>query len=746
MKNIVVILSIFLALTAPARAQWLSGWSSRETLAVFNPSGEELADYPVRVTLDSAFAFEDAGEDGRDIRFTSVDGTTLIPFWVEEWNPENEKAGFWVRIPAIPPGGTNVYLYYGNPAAVSASDGAATFDLYDGFEDPDAINPGVWTRYSGNPLITEGASGEWDDHGSTFASVMWDESAGEFRMYYHGFAYSGAHQIGLATAPSPEGPWTKYSGNPIVTPGPESWDSHSVRVPMVWKEDTTYHMVYTGYNGSAYQIGYATSSDGIDWTKYEGNPVFNDPAWANNETENWGVIKVGEEYLMWYCDFGMRQSGIAVSTDLVNWTPYQTEPIFASSGDTNDDRYSQYCPFTFKYADQYYVLVPSYNGSWNYSKYYLYRSSSPYFPESDRHLVRIAHTVAPEGEWDDHDNDTPFVFTFDVQRSLFYNDELWCFYSAEGGINHWKEGLLIETDIEAALADAPLPGEDGWVASGVIDIVDTPVHSDSLSVHHYDDFTSGATTITRFFSQKESGAVEAWMRRDSTSNGDYDIYLYQDSTDAGDSALACVAGLGRDGDFHYWDGDFHPTGVLWDVDRWYLVTIAFDAAAAGYTFMVHDTTLAELVRVEDIPFGSAAEYIDKAMLYTSMGYLGNCYADDFRIRPWCGSRMEGAIVVAVEEEDIPAASSVLHQNHPNPFNPSTTIRYHLFKDCRVSLIVYNSLGQKVATLVDGHRKAGPGMARWNGRDDSGREAASGIYLYRLKAGSFSEARKMILLR
>ena len=92
------------------------------------------------------------------------------------------------------------------------------------------------------------------------------------------------------------------------------------------------------------QVGYATSTDGISWTKHASNPVFNDPTWATGATENWGVMKVGSEYLMWYTNFGMRQSGIAVSTDLVNWTPHTTGPIFASSGIASDDRYSQFCP------------------------------------------------------------------------------------------------------------------------------------------------------------------------------------------------------------------------------------------------------------------------------------------------------------------------------------------------------------------------------------------------------------------
>jgi len=83
----------------------------------------------------------------------------------------------------------------------------------------------------------------------------------------------------------------------------------------------------------------------------------------------------------------------------------------------------------------------------------------------------------------------------------------------------------------------------------------------------------------------------------------------------------------------------------------------------------------------------------------------------------------------------------LSQNYPNPFNPTTKIRYELPMDCRVGLEVYNILGQRVVTLVDGKEKAGYKTVSW---DATG--MASGIYFYRLKAGEFTAIKKMILLK
>lgn len=83
----------------------------------------------------------------------------------------------------------------------------------------------------------------------------------------------------------------------------------------------------------------------------------------------------------------------------------------------------------------------------------------------------------------------------------------------------------------------------------------------------------------------------------------------------------------------------------------------------------------------------------------------------------------------------------LGQNYPNPFNPSTNISYSLPADAHVSLKVYNSLGQEVASLVDEARPAGQYVAVWNAAG-----MASGIYFYRLQAGSYIETKRMTLLK
>ena len=84
-------------------------------------------------------------------------------------------------------------------------------------------------------------------------------------------------------------------------------------------------------------------------------------------------------------------------------------------------------------------------------------------------------------------------------------------------------------------------------------------------------------------------------------------------------------------------------------------------------------------------------------------------------------------------DQSPVTSYQLEPNHPNPFNPSTTIKFALPEDGRVTLRIYSETGQLVATLVDAEMKVGRHAINWNGRGQSGAPVASGIYFYRLVA-------------
>ncbi|MDQ7817400.1 MAG: T9SS type A sorting domain-containing protein [Melioribacteraceae bacterium] len=97
-------------------------------------------------------------------------------------------------------------------------------------------------------------------------------------------------------------------------------------------------------------------------------------------------------------------------------------------------------------------------------------------------------------------------------------------------------------------------------------------------------------------------------------------------------------------------------------------------------------------------------------------------------------------------EGIPVEYA-LDQNYPNPFNPTTNIRYSLPKAASISLVIYNTLGQKVATLIDSQEQgAGNYNYVWNGKDMNGNNLASGIYFYQLNANDYTITKKMMLLK
>lgn len=102
-------------------------------------------------------------------------------------------------------------------------------------------------------------------------------------------------------------------------------------------------------------------------------------------------------------------------------------------------------------------------------------------------------------------------------------------------------------------------------------------------------------------------------------------------------------------------------------------------------------------------------------------------------------------VVAEKEAGVPT-DFALAQNMPNPFNPTTVINYDLPQDANTTLRVYNSLGQLVRTLVNETRPAGSHSVLFDGKDESGRQLASGMYIYQITAGSFVKSAKMMLLK
>lgn len=126
-----------------AQSWYDANWQYRRVVTVAGYGSTTLADLQVKISLNSnSFDFSQARSDGSDIRVTSDDGTTLIPFWIENWNVSLKQAVIWIKVPSIPVTGTTVCLYYGNSLAASASSGDNTFVFFDDFENWSQSSPG----------------------------------------------------------------------------------------------------------------------------------------------------------------------------------------------------------------------------------------------------------------------------------------------------------------------------------------------------------------------------------------------------------------------------------------------------------------------------------------------------------------------------------------------------------------------------------------------------------------------------
>ena len=160
----------------------------------------------------------------------------------------------------------------------------------------------VWTKYSGNPVMEVGPPGSWDDAGVSPAAVMVEGDT--YRMWYegaHGDGILGETRIGYAES-SDGVHWTKRL-EPVLELGtyPGTWDPQTVGNFDVVFDGATYHIWYTGGADTStltwLQIGYAFSSDGLEWTKHSGNPVVQS---SDLSLQGPRVVFDGSTWHMWY--------------------------------------------------------------------------------------------------------------------------------------------------------------------------------------------------------------------------------------------------------------------------------------------------------------------------------------------------------------------------------------------------------------------------------------------------------------
>ena len=194
---------------------------------------------------------------------------------------------------------------------------------------------------------------------------------------------------------------------------------------------------------------------------------------------------------------------------------------------------------------------------------------------------------------------------------------------------------------------------------------------------------------------------------------------------------------------HAWKGTAHPVTLLAGNNDILVKVTHASGSKFGFSLALVDDGLGTN-RVEYIP-------------HTGRHTLGEpiAFTDETKRQYFGGDTLPGvyyhldrrSVATAVEEAGAARPGRpVLQPNYPNPFNALTVLPFEVSTSGQTRLIIYNAIGERVRTLVDGTRVSGSHLVTWDGRDDEGRPTASGMYVARLASGSHVQTRKLMLLR
>jgi len=229
-----------------------SAWQYRSGISIKNPNGSVLSNFQVKVTLDASFDFAHAQSDGADLRVTASDGITPLNFWIADWRPGN-TATIWVQVPSISETGASAWLYYGNSAAASVSNGRATFSFFDDFGAGSTIPASYFPLGQPQTIFTANAA----------SPIAVPHSMSVVNANSSGFTYAayvgsqGCGGIGISRS-NDLSSWQ--------TPARLTSLPADARWPSVLLVNGTYYMLYEANYCSTSSIALAMSADGINFS------------------------------------------------------------------------------------------------------------------------------------------------------------------------------------------------------------------------------------------------------------------------------------------------------------------------------------------------------------------------------------------------------------------------------------------------------------------------------------------------
>jgi len=221
--------------------------------------------------------------------------------------------------------------------------------------------------------------------------------------------------------------------------------------------------------------------------------------------------------------------------------------------------------------------------------------------------------------------------------------------------------------------------------------------------------------------------------------GDFTLLTPND----GDTVMISLDNIGGNQLFA-WNASVDPNGTPVEYEICWNIVAPFDQFCD-----VGITSTAQFVPLQDI-----VDYID-SLQQAGYGYTVDItwqvYASDGMDETEAGNgprtiTFDAGYALGVGDELGVPDVFALHQNYPNPFNPVTTIRFDIPHESHVLMDVYNVLGQRVRTLMNGTMQPGFHAVRWDGTNDMGKPLASGMYIYRIQSSKFTSVKKLVLMK
>jgi len=618
-----------------------------------------------------------------------------------------------------------------------------------------------WKKHPDNPVLKIGAAGKWDDKHLTAPFVMRD--GGVFKMWYRGESAQFPGKGSTGYAESPDGiNWERYSANPVFAPAASGWDSRSLTIYPIVKRDGKYEGWYGGSDGSTSQIGYATSSDGINWQRYPNNPVLSPTrtnSWDGEQISSPFVLFETTVYKMWYSGYGSSGWRIGYATSPATITPVAKRfvyipRIYGLPGDTITvtffaDTVSAISggDVTIKFDAE--TLTAFKMQSTKYTRDFLIvanldtpgvahvslasaraASGGPGGLFNIKMLVKPALPIPPIPQPRPLRLSYAALYTENGKAILLTKrDGEFVLGRTRGDVN--RDGRVNSADAILALR----------IAAGLLQPTPTQLADADMDGNGRVESIDASCMLHR--------AVGLDCPPRGASNVAANLLIAPFSINTGHEITTTISVSGIDqllgGDVSLrFDAnaleimDIQPSA---EIAEGALLANLNNAGQAQFSFATASGVQAHAIAV--IRLRAKTQITEKSLRSNQATFF------DAQGRRWSG------VLTAVEEStssDLPNEFG-LEQNYPNPFHRqpiaaglmNTQIRYALPERGHVKLIVYDLYGRQVRLLEDATKEAGSYIQNWNGLDESGAPVASGVYLYRLQVGQTTLTKKMTIV-